>query len=105
MQHHASLASFQAMHNVLLPGWRAWPWRLTTKAPVGEVHGIPTMRGKAVATNGILVAIETSSGKLMFGHLDNFVCDDKDEIQDVQATARPAKARKFTTEEINILLE
>jgi hypothetical protein len=50
-------------------------WRLLPDAMVGEINGLVNLRGMAVATNGILVAITPGRG-IVLGHLSSFVCDE-----------------------------
>ena len=53
---------------------KPYEWRLIKEPYVGEINGIAKMRGVAVATNGILVAIMQPTG-MVVGHLDYFVAD------------------------------
>jgi len=62
-------------------------WRILQKPRVGEVNGLPHMRGVAIATNGIIVAIKTGDQRVIFGHLEWFV-PDKNE------PSSPVKGRK-----------
>ena len=102
MQHYATLSALQEKHRLCLPGSRLWPWRLTQNAPVGQITGLPAFRGKAVATNGILVAIETSGGQLLIGHIQWFETDNDEPLEEKDvAVTRP----KLTNDEINQLLE
>jgi hypothetical protein len=50
-------------------------WRLLKEPFFGEIVGIPSLRGCAVATNGIIVAIVQANEHLTFGHLDNLIAD------------------------------
>lgn len=51
---------------------------------VGEIVGLGhKFRGLAVATNGVIVALETSAGSVLFGHLQWFEKDDKDAVSDL----------------------
>lgn len=94
MQHYSSLNSFCELRNVVLPkGRQRLPWRLTQYAPAGYIHALSTkFRGKAVATNGILVALENEIGKVTIGHTDYFVpleqYEDTPEAQEARAEAR-----------------
>lgn len=79
----ASLVEMQAAYGSSLPGCKGanaqWPWRMVADAPTGEINGIGALRGQAIATNGILVAIYQSNGKFVFGHYQWFVCDEPDD--------------------------
>lgn len=44
----------------------------------GHINGLPHFRGLAVATNGIHVALQTSSDNLLLGHLEWMVKDDSE---------------------------
>lgn len=52
-------------------------WRIVVNQPSGEINGLPTSRGVARVTNGILVIIEQPNGELFEGHLDFFIKDEK----------------------------
>ena len=45
-------------------------WRWITSTDPGEINGLPTSRGKARMTNGILVLVERLDGSVMIGHFD-----------------------------------
>jgi hypothetical protein len=67
-------------------------WRLLQNPFVGEIIGIPTLRGIAIATNGIIVAILQGNDKLTFGHLDNFIADTQvDESVKAVVKTKPKK--------------
>lgn len=52
-------------------------WRMLPLAIPGEINGLHNMRGLAIATNGIHVAIENSAcTELYIGHLEWFIVDD-----------------------------
>ena len=70
---YTSLHEFLASHSFQQVKPREW--RLVKGEPVGQIDGIPSMRGRAIATNGINVAIERGDGTVVLGHLDWFVCD------------------------------
>jgi hypothetical protein len=46
-------------------------WRVASGH--GSINGLPGFAGKAIATDGILVAIERADGSVVLGHLDTFV--------------------------------
>jgi hypothetical protein len=86
MPNFTSLFSFAKHHRI-----QQWPrpretWRLLQQPVVGEVLGLGhCFRGMAVATNGVIVAIETSAGNVLFGHLQWFEKDNPDEESDLDA--------------------
>lgn len=52
-------------------------WRMLANQVPGNINGLPKMRGMAIATNGIHVAIENAAcTQLYIGHLQWFVIDD-----------------------------
>jgi hypothetical protein len=59
-------------------------------------------RGMATATNGIIVAIETSAGNVLFGHLQWFEKDDPEQASDLDiaktAYSRPKSALRTIAE-------
>ncbi|SRR5881394_941009 len=80
----ASFSQFAKRHRLqCLPTPRE-TWRLLQQPVVGEVTGLGhKFRGLAVATNGIIVCIETSAGNILFGHLQWFEKDNQDEPSDL----------------------
>jgi hypothetical protein len=82
--HSAALEVAKQFH-LTLPKPRE-SWRLVKEAPTGEIVGIPTFRGKAVITNGILVGIVRETGSLVFGHLDFFVKDRKESTRESKSS-------------------
>lgn len=68
-----SVAELAKTHKVLLP--RPYEWRLLQPALHGQVLGVPSCRGTAVATNGILVMV-LQQDSFFFGHIDWFVVDE-----------------------------
>lgn len=69
------------IHQVFLEAkvfFRTGRWRLLTPRKSGEVNGIPTSRGLAIATDGMLVLIRQSDGSLFEGHLEWF---EKDQLE------------------------
>ena len=77
----SSVDDFKKAYKTNLP--KPYDWRLI-EPMVGEINGIPTSRGIAVATNGILVAIMQNDG-IVFGHLDWFVKDVEQPINEANA--------------------
>jgi len=63
-------------------------WRVLNPPPRGEIRGIPTYRGKMVATNGILCLIERPAEPAVLGHFDSF-CVDKDSPAPKPTFSRP----------------
>lgn len=86
---YQSLSQIVRYHGLTLPKPREG-WRLVNPPVCGEIQGIPTMRGRAIATNGILVLIEDELETAFFGHLEWFN-KDKDEpsvLDEAIATAK-----------------
>ena len=71
-----SVDDFKRTFKSSLP--KPYDWRLI-EPMVGEINGIPTSRGVAIASNGIIVAIMQNDG-VVFGHLDWFVKDKEQPI-------------------------
>lgn len=79
---------------------KPYEWRLIKEPFVGEINGISKMRGVAVATNGILVAIMQPTG-MCVGHLDYFVADvDKPDAFTVESAV--AKQREHDKATYNV---
>ncbi len=72
MNPYISTTQFFARHNETLPKPHG-SWRLLVEPVSGAIKGIPAFAGTVYVTNGILCAIETASGKLVYGHFDWFV--------------------------------
>lgn len=70
----SSIQQIALTYKVVLPKPREW--RMIPQSFSGEVNGCPAMRGVAVATNGIHVAI-LQSDNIVIGHLDWFVADEQ----------------------------
>lgn len=58
-------------------------WRMCNKPCTGQIIGLNTFRGLTLATNGIMVAIQTSANTLLFGHLEWFIKDKPEQETDV----------------------
>lgn len=69
---YGSLREFVVSNRLMLPK-PADDWRLLKDQPIGSINGLPGIVGPAVATNGILVAIERSDRTIMFCHLEWFI--------------------------------
>lgn len=68
----------ETIHQLLLRNklfYRRGRWRKLFPRPSGEVNGLPTSRGLAIATDGLLVLIERGDGTLFEGHLEWFKKD------------------------------
>ena len=76
-------------------------WRPLQEQKSGNIHGLPTLRGTAIATDGVLVAILTWDGKLSVGHLDYFIADKDEPAARPIATpkAKAARAPKVVIED------
>ena len=61
----------------IIPPVNREDWRLLpdNERKYGRINGLPSFVGKAIATNGILVALMTSTD-LKIGHLDWFIPDE-----------------------------
>ena len=68
-------------------------WRALQEQKSGNIQGLPSLRGTAVATDGVLVAIQSWDGKLSVGHLDYFIAD-KDEPAARPVTVKKTKAAR-----------
>lgn len=77
---YANLGELVEAHSCYLPKAKiaGCEWRMLGEKVLGEINGLPMFRGFALATNGVHVAIETSSGALLFGHANWFVVDKHD---------------------------
>jgi hypothetical protein len=72
-------------------------WRLVQPAQVGQIQGLPGSKGVAVATNGILVIIDTGATAFI-GHLQSFVVEEGEEFVDPygrKSTSSAVKKPKF----------
>lgn len=54
-------------------------WRLVSPSPIGDIHGLPNLRGIVVASNGILDLMVAPTGAVFFVHHEWFV-EDRDII-------------------------
>ena len=90
---YLSLTHFIAMHSLHLP--KPWDgWRLVVPEVPGQINGIDAMRGVAIATNGILVAIEDEHGIVCYGHLEWFVKDDAEQETSLDTEQMILQGRK-----------
>lgn len=92
----SSLSELVRKHNLILPKPRDH-WRLVQEPVQGEINGLPSLRGYAVATNGIMVAIYLLSGKVQYGHLAFFNCDkeEKEKLMDKPSSKVSGKEKKI----------
>jgi hypothetical protein len=91
--HFRSIAELKEHFATVLP--RPHDWRLMEPI-VGQIHGIPTSHGVAIATNGILVAIEQQGRYLFIGHVATFVPDEQ-ETQVMSVVKKSKDATKPVT--------
>lgn len=63
-------------------------WRIVPDHPLGHIHGLPSMRGQAIATNGIMVLLITSANTPIFGHLQWFIADPHADIHRKNTTTK-----------------
>lgn len=52
-------------------------WRLADMS-VGHVNALPGLRGKACATDGVLLIVQNEQGQFFDCHLDSWKCGDED---------------------------
>lgn len=75
---------------------KPFDWRLLPQGELGQIQGIHTMRGTAVATNGIHVAI-VCGNTIHIGHLDWFITDEQAPmVARAKAVDKPAKVKSST---------
>lgn len=101
-QHYPSLFSLVRHHKVMLPAPKE-TWRLLQQPCLGNINGLPDFRGIAVATNGIIVAIEDPVMDLLFfGHLEWFVKenDNASDLDVVIKAKRPSKKKDSKLDEL-----
>lgn len=84
-------------------------WRLIQVPVTGEINGLPSIRGLAVATNGIIVALRRSDSFLVYGHLEWFLKDRNEPISDLDSDLEEAKIRaqvaKTSSRKVSDLLD
>ena len=78
---YSSVQEFFAHHRLLEPrrraGYEQVQWRFADMSQ-GEFRACPSMRGTAMATDGVLLIIETQDGRALTGHLANWLPDPVD---------------------------
>lgn len=107
IQRYSSLSAFCRHHRLqVLPRPHA-TWRLVAQPVLGSVNGLErSYYGIAMATNGVIVAIETPAYTILFAHLQWFVKDDPDAETDLDlsmAAVRQARIKMQTLSEFNDL--
>ena len=92
---YSSISTFSRTHHLQsLPRPRD-SWRILLMPVTGEITGLGNVfRGLAVATNGVIVAIESSAGAILFGHLQWFEKDDPEEESDIDNVKSVFASRK-----------
>ena len=98
-QPYPSVDAFRIAHGITLP--RPHNWRFTETSAFGEVAGLPGLRGQMIATNGILLAIETDHGKVHFVHLENFIPDQEELPERESAPVRTNRKLQAVLAEYN----
>jgi hypothetical protein len=99
-----NIGELVSKHSIYLPKPKD-KWRMLKSGVVGEVNGLPMFRGVARATNGIHVAIETSSGALIIGHFDWFIVDEKDEAISLKEEVREISLQGRLAKQLNEMEE
>jgi hypothetical protein len=78
LNQHATVEDFFSVHRIMQPkrriGYDQVTWRFADFSH-GEFHACPSMRGTAIATDGVLLYIETQDHRALLGHLNNFIPD------------------------------
>lgn len=97
IQTFSSVTAIKQAFGITLP--KPYDWRLLSPCVVGEMNALPNMRGVAVATNGILVAI-LQNATIIIGHLDYFVADQEQAVPKALVGKKsPKPTRKVNIEE------
>lgn len=98
IQPYRTLTEFVIFHGLILPRPHA-TWRLLARPCVGAINGLDrTFGGLAVATNGVIVAMLSSSGAITFGHLQWFEKFDLNAESDLDHAIDAAQGRKSSLE-------
>jgi hypothetical protein len=90
---YTSLDQLVRLHRLVLPSPRD-TWRLVKDPVVGQITGLPDLRGRTIATNGILVIMENEVGRITMGHLEWFEPDYTEvhvELSDLWGSSQPHK--------------
>ena len=73
-------------------------WRWLDEPIHGELRGLPTTRGRAMMTNGVLVWIELTGDRGVFlGHWDNWISD---LIEDEESLVRKEKKKQVNQQKL-----
>ncbi len=75
MKTYKSVSEFAREKRLVLPRPHCWYLVSPDDTATGQVNAVPTVRGTTVASNGILLALETETGDVLIGHRDWFVKD------------------------------
>lgn len=80
--------------NITLPkSQKVSEWRSLDPQPYGEVNGLNTLRGRLVATNGILAILIRGDKSWAYVHLQHFIPDILDEESEIRKMVSSAKAK------------
>lgn len=86
----SSVQEIAREYRIVLP--KPHEWKLMPKGVSGEISGLHRIRGVAMATNGIHVAILTNDDVLI-GHLHWFVADEQPQEERVKTDRVERKPR------------
>lgn len=75
-----------------LKGIMRFGWRKADRL-YGEIHALPTMRGRLLATNGILCAIQRGDDSIVLGHYENFEVDSPKDVDKIIDKSKPTKRK------------
>lgn len=91
----ASFLSFMRDHSITIPAHELNAWRMLPlrEQSMGEIQGLPTLRGRLVATDGVLAYL-LNGDKLMLVHLESFLPDKEEVTTKVGRGARQSRVAK-----------
>ena len=94
--HSEDVVSVFTAMNLPLPKLKpgAPEWRTPKKLLVGEVEGLSTMRGRVLATDGILALLVREDGKWDYVHWCHFIPDDLDDLGDLPKPEKKVRVVK-----------
>lgn len=99
---YSSMTAFVKAHRLQILPRPHEDWRVVLDPVPGEIIGLGhKFRGMAVATNGIIVALETSAGHILFGHLQWFLKDDPDQPTDLDSALAACPRCKVSAKTLN----
>lgn len=75
-----------------LKGIMRFGWRKADRL-YGQIHALPTMRGRLLATNGILCAIQRGDDSIVLGHYENFEVDSPKDVDKIIDKSKPTKRK------------